>query len=300
METLFSLETDRAPFLNNNACTYFASVSMINILSGCIKPMCSTKRKRVSGNGNEDRHALWNQLKDKGVATYDKDSEMFLKLHKTIQNHHEFEAKVMKGLKAFNIRVDPKWKTYQCMIVHADNTQSSISIKNNNSYASKTDGSRRQQNFIKAIRTSVEPQIVSYLKNHHEPDISTCEICTCRLAWANAHVDHFNKHFSTIVNDYVSVNGLNVFSIEDRLDGSSTTGGVVFSKGDSDYEKQWQEYHRTHATLRLLCSKCNLIRGGQDTQIYFYHLYKRRVQLSLHKPIVYFSSPQPWKSSENC
>ena len=32
---------------------------------------------------------------------------------------------------------------------------------------------------------------------------------------------------------------------------------AIFKKDDENFENEWKEYHKHHATLRFLCKKCN-------------------------------------------
>lgn len=34
-----------------------------------------------------------------------------------------------------------------------------------------------------------------------------------------------------------------------------------FAPADAEFEKSWVAFHREHAVLRLLCARCNLVRG---------------------------------------
>lgn len=106
----------------------------------------------------------------------------------------------------------------------------------------------------KAMRSSIIDQIMD-LKKREE---YTCELCKVQgTDPAVFHCDHIYE-FRKLVVDF----------LKDRRDVPVSFEFIQciphFTKSDIQFEMEWTEYHRTHATLRILCKSCNLRRPRKE------------------------------------
>lgn len=106
-----------------------------------------------------------------------------------------------------------------------------------------------------AMRVAVEPQIIKY-KADNETMISKCP--ECPNSDGPFEVDHI-KHFEQLVEEFLNThNSLSIpTDFEDTTDG---TNRKQFKSCDKEFETMWYNYHEKHATLRMLCKKCNASR----------------------------------------
>ena len=108
----------------------------------------------------------------------------------------------------------------------------------------------KQFELNSALRSSIQQQIMNY-KNSTSHKCVKCNI--------NAdHVDHIN-HFELLTDMFLKKYNKNLIpsDFDDMTDGS---GRRCFKSKDNIFEKEWQEFHKNNAKLRILCKKCNLTR----------------------------------------
>lgn len=212
------------------------------------------------------RKEIWQSVISEGEALYAGCSSQYISLLQCIQGHHEYASKTVKGVKAFKVIFDPKWKTtYLCLIIHSDNSHTDISIASNKAYSKRTShGLMNRSDLMKVMRDSVDDQIVSYKRENHDPRTSVCPVCTSLIPWGKSHVDHV-LHFSHLLDEFLKTFGNPSSAFQDKTDGNMNhIGGIELNDADIDYRKSWESFHRERATLRLLCGPCNLARGNSD------------------------------------
>lgn len=104
--------------------------------------------------------------------------------------------------------------------------------------------------FLNAMRNSIKPQI----KEFRFMSKNKCEFCGDT---SNIHIDHIYL-FKYLVLDFKKLFDQKDIPItfDDGIDNIA-----IFKKEDKDFSDSWYEYHKTHATLRPLCKRCNLSRS---------------------------------------
>lgn len=119
--------------------------------------------------------------------------------------------------------------------------------------------------LVQAMRNAILPQISGYKKEHFEKE-QKCSNPTCHnpdtvLGWKDVHIDHIVP-FEKLRADFVatvpkkkipSTRQLTIAPNNDFYKKSSP----IF-KPDVPFAAQWEKYHQEHATLRIVCKKCNL------------------------------------------
>lgn len=135
-------------------------------------------------------------------------------------------------------------------IVNTDGTVTDISWRTcatgvSKSVKTKMDG---------AFRSAIQSQIMLF---KHESTSTTCELCKQALQGA-VHVDHVNQ-FDGIVSSFLEQSKLPPPS--GYCQKTDETNRNQFKECDKEFEAAFQEYHKQHATLRMLCPSCNLHRS---------------------------------------
>lgn len=105
-----------------------------------------------------------------------------------------------------------------------------------------------------AMRVSVDPQIHKY-RFACEARFTCAECSNCDGPFEVDHIKHFEQLVEEFLNThkYLSI----PTEFEDTTDG---TNRKQFKSCDKDVETMWYNYHEKHATLRILCKKCNASR----------------------------------------
>lgn len=114
-----------------------------------------------------------------------------------------------------------------------------------------------KQELNGALRQSISYQIWDFKKSAKQ----ICELCS---AIDILHVDHI-VHFEKIVQDFHSENKFPLPTEFIEVDDGTYRRG--FTINDKNYEDAWTNYHKKHATLRILCKKCNLSRPHYKNEI---------------------------------
>lgn len=110
---------------------------------------------------------------------------------------------------------------------------------------------------ITALRKAVNDQIVEYRRKHkaQHNGVYIDAVDGKVLSPANSHVDHYPVSFMRLVNMWLDSQRCDIKDIAV----ASTFGdfnGVVMS--NDAQRRSWQDYHRQHATLRIVSKKRNL------------------------------------------
>lgn len=115
---------------------------------------------------------------------------------------------------------------------------------------------KRKDSIKAAMRAAVSDQIIAF-KNRSR---FCCELCgTCEGTSHNFHVDHVVQ-FSSLLTAFISMHPNRPTEF-----GSNAYNIACFLPEDAGYERLWQEYHRSNASLRILCANCNLTRPRIDS-----------------------------------
>lgn len=101
--------------------------------------------------------------------------------------------------------------------------------------------------LYEAFRTSIEEQIYNFHYNNH-----CCNHCGKEKKYYKLDVDHANE-FNELRKDFINKT---LLKIPDSFDNDSNSK-YIFKKKDYIFKEEFQEYHKKHAILQLLCEECH-------------------------------------------
>jgi hypothetical protein len=181
--------------------------------------------------------------------------------HELVKRHAAHEEK-LKDLSDIAIRQDAiNKKALAIDIVNTDGTRTEISWRN--CVTGKSESQRSK--FHSALRYAVEDQIAAF---REQSKVETCELCTESLSLmergvglrsvrsVSTHVDHI-LHFETLADNFMA---RQEFMMPTEYEKEPVTFLTRFKEEDQNIARRFAEYHRVHATLRLVCGPCNLKR----------------------------------------
>lgn len=180
--------------------------------------------------------------------------------HQLIARHPEHLAKigVGVGVKAFEViknLLNPK--ALGLDILRIDGSRIDISwVK-----CVSTKAQSASQNLKKAMRYAIRGQISEFREKQLYAN-GYCGICgkhVARREASNIHVDHVSP-FDWLAEEFIAKRADNPTTFRDVFGGNS----AAFYAKDAQYEKEWEEFHKKSASLRLACKGCNLSRSRID------------------------------------
>ena len=167
-----------------------------------------------------------------------------------VHRHPDAARKLAGGVSDFKVvpsERDSRAKELQ--IIHTDGTCSSISRN-----TCVTQRKETAHGLLRAaMRTAIEDQITMYRALH-----TCCE--RCGASTISDEVDHILP-FETLASDFCAGRSdvPTEFAKMPVTNQHYLTSTGVFSA-------EWQQYHRAHSTLRLLCNPCHKSRSTWDPQ----------------------------------
>ena len=182
-------------------------------------------------------------IKRKGVGEIDKvdrDFLFFKCLYSRKPSHSDSENNIQK----FIIEVNPNNKKADYLSIIDNNGKKCVFswVKCVNA----CDASNKEM-LYEAFRTSIEEQTSDfYYKNH------CCNHCGKEKINYKLVVDHVNE-FNELREDFINKTPL---KIPDSFDNDSNSK-YIFKKKDYIFKEEFQEYHKKHAILQLLCEECH-------------------------------------------
>jgi len=185
--------------------------------------------------------------KNIGVCENIKDNSYYQELLDLLKRHPDYKTKT-KNMMNLAIRINKLNKSSLAVwIIKLNNPDEDISWAKN---CINSKNNSKQFELNGALRSSVQEQIMSFKNN----TLHKCVKCNINAD----HVDHIN-HFESLTNMFFKKyeNNLIPSDFDDMTDGS---GRRCFKPIDIIFEKEWQEFHKCNAKLRILCQKCNLTR----------------------------------------
>lgn len=178
-----------------------------------------------------------------------RDFEFFYDLTK----RHHASAEKLKSLSDFAIRRDRlNPQAFAIDIVNTDGTITELSWKKCVSGKKETQHSL----FHSALRHSIAQQILDFKEK--ERDVQSCSLCMQPLENRVIHIDHIN-HFVKIVEDFMNLYQDQI-TVPDEYDKEPGTYMTMFKEKDKHIGSLFYNFHLEHATLRVVCSVCNLNR----------------------------------------
>lgn len=174
-------------------------------------------------------------IRAKSETTY----QWFLELFK---RHSDYPNKI-EGIIDIFIQKNYTFKHYELHILKDNQQTDDISWVN-------CVDMKKKPELIGALRNTILPQIIDF-KNTNQ---HICSICKCSGNDVEYHVDHI-KHFEKLTYEFLSLYPESPCSFDSKPDNTK-----CFRTDDRDFELAWFNYHKEHATLRILCKSCNLTR----------------------------------------
>jgi hypothetical protein len=170
------------------------------------------------------------------------------------ERHPEFEQKRGCGIASVKVVLNPVFGDRCFWIYRTDGTETDISYRA--CVTSKKPGQR--QAFMAACRIAIADQVLAFKRfqfNRHP--LVKCNISGRLVSESDSHVDHFIP-FINLVEHFVSTRRIDIDAVrfKPKVDGSFVTEFACES-----LKKQWQEYHRLNATLRIAHKSENMAKG---------------------------------------
>ena len=166
--------------------------------------------------------------------------------HELVKRHAAHEEK-RKDMVDIAIRQDVKsQKGLAIDIVNTDGSRTEISYKN--CVTGKSEPQRSK--FHSALRYAVEDQIMAF--REQSKHVTICELCDKSMDH-DTHVDHI-LHFEILADNFTA---LQEITMPNEYDKEPQTYLTRFKEEDQNIAQRFAEYHREHATLRIICGPCN-------------------------------------------
>lgn len=105
-----------------------------------------------------------------------------------------------------------------------------------------------EKRLTSAMRNAIRRQITTWRKSQ-SCNIRECKSCKTK---DNLQVDHDIPTFKAL-----KLNFLKNKSVPIEFELHRSTHGAKFLKKDAIFKKNWQDYHKSHATYQFLCQHCN-------------------------------------------
>lgn len=189
-----------------------------------------------------------------GAILNDNDKNDLLEL---IKLHPEFEEKNKHGIKGF--KVDKVRYNTKCFHIIRDDLATEVFSYTkciNGSQSLTTKFSRTCRDIIQTdLRTVKQKYFSDNSKKGQVKCQETGELCF----WEQLVIDHRQPHtFSVIIDRFIEVNDIDLNKIEyiEKID-------AVYTFKDQKLAKQFQEYHKQKANLRIVKKGLNLGRSYQ-------------------------------------
>ena len=187
-----------------------------------------------------------------------KNEKIFLKLLKVLEQHPK-KSSVIKDVVDIDI-IQNCAKAFHIEIILKGGNRDSISwidcIRSVEDIKNNIIKDTTMNYLTEAMRNAIEDQKCEFKRNNPN---KCCKMCSATESpETEFHVDHHEELFVTLKKDFL--NQRNGHPTEFKKEGYYT----VFRDEDNIFKTKWQEYHKTHATLRWLCAPCNLKRSKKQ------------------------------------
>ena len=167
----------------------------------------------------------------------------FLDFCEIFENHSDYPEKFI-GFVDIEINYNPVFGNQLVVYIkNDDGTIDDVSVLNN-----CITGKPKDKLKI-AMRVSIQPQIEEYKNNNC---IKICEICGDN---DRIEIDHHSEisPFAKLYIDFIEINILPITALFD----DTKSHMKCFKDLDCNFEKNWTQYHKDNAILRMLCRTCN-------------------------------------------
>lgn len=117
--------------------------------------------------------------------------------------------------------------------------------------------------LMSAMRSSVDEQTYQF-RTEHKYD--RCQLCDSSKRLDVDHNDTKNSAFDELAYNFIQEN--NEIKIPNEFgESNDTTHRRIFLEKDKCFRDKWVEYHRKHASLRMLCHNCNIRRPKTKSKL---------------------------------
>lgn len=188
---------------------------------------------------------VYEQRGTSSVATVDRQNPDFEFFESLAQNHPERLSKFPDGVLGFEVRQNPMNRA--ALGLYADIAGHGLVDFSWHVCC----GTKRLPSLPSAMRRAVWPSTEAFRRN------TPPRCALCDAAVGIMHVDHLEPTFRALVAAFTATHAA---APPDAFDDHPELHMAVFRREDSEYEASWKRYHDEHATLRMLCAKCNLSR----------------------------------------
>lgn len=172
-------------------------------------------------------------------------------------NHPNVDEKVGKGVKHITVQTGYNSKNRCFHIVRKDNTVEDFSI------GKCIDGDHSNfHKFCIAARRAVEGDLKKFKRDFFEKNSDSegkvkCQLTGKKISFEQAHIDHREPFtFSAIVYFFIQAQDINLDSVKYI---TTNTYGNEFE--DQEIIKEFIQWHKNSAKLRIVNSKSNLKKG---------------------------------------
>jgi hypothetical protein len=208
---------------------------------------------QINGKGFKTKGRITQYVRDLiaahsvGDVLQDGNHEFISELFK---RHPEADRKIGAGIKRIEIILCPMYgKNKVFKLVRVDGSSTDIS------WRQCVDGKPPKRDAQQALRNAVEYQISAFRQKMF------AEGCYCRITGeplgpGNSHVDHAPPYtFQRLMDDFLVVKDMDVSEVPITPPADNQTTTYLT---DEAFEKEWCDFHKKNATLRLLSIKDNL------------------------------------------
>jgi hypothetical protein len=189
-------------------------------------------------------------------------TKVFTQFISLLLQHPEAERKRINETVDLKIIQGYKDDIYHMKLVFEDGSEDSvsyISCLQAISSPNKNKNTSSNKKLYEAMRNAVYPQIRLFAQQHPEKKCELCGVSECSKEY---HVDHA-KLFIVIAEEFLATHK----QIPQTFDKQSDHLGISrtsFELKDDAFSREWQQFHQKCATLRWLCSTCNLTRSKKE------------------------------------
>jgi len=170
--------------------------------------------------------------------------DFYVYLVELFKNHPDYPEKVSGMVDIKIIRNKRDANAYELNIVRDDGTTGDISWVLCTTKKSKDPIWNQKRDFRTAMRVAIEPQTLEF----KETAKMCCVLCKSTTQLEVDHIVTFEK----LVKDFLMDHPIVPTSFSELPDNRA-----CFKTDDAEFELQWKDYHRDHASFRILCRECN-------------------------------------------
>jgi hypothetical protein len=182
-----------------------------------------------------------------------KEDEDYEFLSEFIKRHHDYDNKV-SGEGELVFKVSKDFAGNPTMFLLKGDKETDISWAK-----SCINGLKRtsKEGLRRAMRGAISQQILDFKFSSAARKVKSCPVCESPIQHLEGvrcfDIDHVGVPFSKLASDFEATQSYTPAEFDD----SKGLHNYAFKQEDEQWSKEWEEYHKENATLRILCSECN-------------------------------------------